>query len=95
VWRLVHGQWMIWSAASVISGDLTSGRQKLRDRMAGALVGVPPGIGAGILLQHSAFARLAGRRADIGRGAPVCAHLRSALYVRRVCPDACRPVPRG
>jgi uncharacterized membrane protein YccC len=55
-WRLVHGQWMIWSAASVITGDLTSGRQKLRDRMAGALVGIPAGIGAGIFLPHSAFA---------------------------------------
>ena len=56
VWRLVHGQWMIWSAARVITGHLTRGRQKLRDRIAGALVGVPAGIGAAILLPHSAFA---------------------------------------
>jgi uncharacterized membrane protein YccC len=55
VWRLDHGQWMIWSAASVITGDLTSGRQKLRDRMVGVLVGVPAGIGTGVLLPHSAF----------------------------------------
>src|SRR6201999_3415138 len=38
VWRLDHGQWMIWSTASVITGDLTSGRQKLRDRMVSALL---------------------------------------------------------
>jgi Fusaric acid resistance protein-like len=56
VWRLDQGQWMVWSAASVITGDLTSGRQKLRDRMVGALVGVPAGIGAGVFLPHSAFA---------------------------------------
>ena len=55
-WRLVHGQWMIWSAASVITGDLTSDRQKLRDRLIGALVGVPAGMEAGIFLPHSAFA---------------------------------------
>jgi hypothetical protein len=55
-WRLVHGQWMIWSAASVITGDLTRDRQKLRDRLIGALVGVPAGTGAGIFLPHSAFA---------------------------------------
>ncbi len=55
-WRLVHGQWMIWPAASVISGDLTSERQKLRDRLIGALVGVPAGMEAGIFLPHSAFA---------------------------------------
>jgi Fusaric acid resistance protein-like len=56
VWRLDQGQWMIWSAASVITGDLTSGGQKLRDRMVSALLGVPAGIGAGIFLPHSAFA---------------------------------------
>jgi fusaric acid resistance family protein len=56
VWRLDQGQWIIWSAASVITGDLTSGRQKLRDRMVGALVGVPAGIGAGIFLPRSASA---------------------------------------
>jgi hypothetical protein len=55
VWRLDHGQWIIWSAASVITGDLTSGHQKLRDRMVGALVGVPTGIGGGVFLPHSAF----------------------------------------
>jgi uncharacterized membrane protein YccC len=47
---------LIWSAASVITGDLTSGRQKLRDRLIGALVGVPAGMGAAILPPHRAFA---------------------------------------
>lgn len=55
-WKPVHGQWMIWSAASVITGDLTSGRQKLRDRLIGALVGVLAGMGAGVLMPHRAFA---------------------------------------
>jgi len=55
VWHLGHGQWMIWSAASVITGDITSGHKKLRDRVVGALVGVPVGIGAGVLLPHSVF----------------------------------------
>ena len=54
--HLDHGQWMIWSAASVITGDLTSGRQKLRDRLIGAVAGVPAGMGAGMLLPHSALA---------------------------------------
>ncbi|WP_263352045.1 FUSC family protein [Acidicapsa acidisoli] len=56
VWRLDQGQWMIWSAASVITGELASGHLKLRDRMVGALVGVPAGIGAGLILPHGVFA---------------------------------------
>ena len=55
-WHLHHGQWMIWSAASVITGDVTSGRQKMRDRMVGALIGVPAGMSAGALIPHSVFA---------------------------------------
>jgi hypothetical protein len=57
VWRhLDHGQWVIWSAASVITGDLASGRKKMWDRLAGATIGVPAGIGAGLLLPHGHFA---------------------------------------
>ena len=47
---------VIWSAASVITGDVTSGRQKMRDRMVGALIGVPAGMSAGALIPHSVFA---------------------------------------
>jgi len=47
-----HGQWVIWSAASVVTGDVLSAKQKLRDRGLGALLGVPLGIGAGALLPH-------------------------------------------
>jgi uncharacterized membrane protein len=44
------------TVASVITGDLTSGRQKLQDRMVSALMGVPARIGTGIILPHSTFA---------------------------------------
>lgn len=39
--HLDHGQWVIWSAASVVTGDPASGHRKLRDRLTGAIVGVP------------------------------------------------------
>ena len=94
VWRLDHGQWMIWSAASVITGDLTSGRQKLRDRMVSALMGVPAGIGAGIFLPHSAFAYdLASLVAVLTLVAVrPYACLRSALCLRFAGPRARGPI---
>ena len=49
-WHIEHGQWVIWSAASVVTGDAASGHKKLRDRITGAIVGVPAGIGVGLLL---------------------------------------------
>ncbi|TDR78373.1 FUSC family protein [Paludibacterium purpuratum] len=52
-WRhFGHGQWVIWSAASVVTGDVLSAKRKLRDRAWGAAVGVPMGIGIGSLLPH-------------------------------------------
>jgi len=39
-----HAQWIVWSAASVVTGDVTSARRKLGDRALGALIGVPIGI---------------------------------------------------
>lgn len=51
--RLPHGQWMIWSAVSVIAGEATANRQKLQQRAIGATVGVPLGIGVGVLLPHN------------------------------------------
>lgn len=56
-WRdLDHGQWVIWSAASVVTGDAVTSRSKLRDRTVGALIGVPAGIGAGLVVPHTALA---------------------------------------
>ncbi|PYE89948.1 FUSC family protein [Phyllobacterium leguminum] len=51
--HLDHGQWVIWSAASVVTGDTASSRLKLRDRTIGALAGVPLGILAGLAIPHS------------------------------------------
>jgi hypothetical protein len=55
-WHIDHGQWVIWSAASVVTGDAASGRKKLRDRVTGAIVGVPAGIGVGLMLPQSTLA---------------------------------------
>jgi hypothetical protein len=51
--HLDHGQWVIWSAASVVTGDAASARRKLGDRMLGAFVGVPIGVTLGFLMPHS------------------------------------------
>ncbi|TDR80579.1 FUSC family protein [Paludibacterium purpuratum] len=51
-----EGQWFIWSAASVITGELQSTSKKIRDRVFGALVGVPSGIALGLfIVPHSDF----------------------------------------
>ena len=52
--RLGHGQWLIWSAASVVTGDVVSARLKLRERSVGALFGVPVGMVLGLWLPHDA-----------------------------------------
>jgi hypothetical protein len=53
-WRqLDYGQWVIWSAASVVTGDMATARQKLYQRGAGALVGVPLGMLLGYAMPHS------------------------------------------
>jgi Fusaric acid resistance protein-like len=50
-WRhLDHGQWVIWSAACVVTGDAASGQRKLLDRSTGAIVGVPLGAAVGLLI---------------------------------------------
>ncbi|MRW90640.1 FUSC family protein [Duganella sp. FT80W] len=50
-WRHVdHGQWVIWSAVSVVTGNAISARQKFSDRVLGAIGGVCLGILAGVLL---------------------------------------------
>jgi uncharacterized membrane protein YccC len=49
--HLDHGQWVIWSAASVVTGDAASGQRKLLDRLTGAIVGVPIGVAVGLLIR--------------------------------------------
>jgi uncharacterized membrane protein YccC len=50
---LAQGQWVIWSAASVVVGDLSASTDKLKQRAIGAFVGVPLGVIAGIALPES------------------------------------------
>ena len=56
--RLDHGQWVVWSAASIVTGDIITARRKLRDRFGGALAGVPLGIVLGFVLPHATIAYL-------------------------------------
>jgi len=58
-WRHVdHGQWMIWSAASVVTGNAASARQKFRNRLTGAVVGVSFGVVIGLTIPHASFMRV-------------------------------------
>ncbi|WP_035666273.1 FUSC family protein [Bradyrhizobium huanghuaihaiense] len=50
---LAQGQWVMWSAASVVVGDLAASTGKLKQRAIGALVGVPLGFLAGMALPQS------------------------------------------
>jgi hypothetical protein len=53
-WQGIHyAQWLVWSAASVVTGDVATARAKWKDRMTGAIVGVPVGMLVGILLPHA------------------------------------------
>jgi uncharacterized membrane protein YccC len=51
--NLEQGQWVMWSAASVVVGDLTASTGKLKQRAIGAFVGVPLGFLAGLVLPQS------------------------------------------
>ena len=53
VLNLKQGQWVMWSAASVVVGDLSTSSGKLKQRAMGALVGVPLGLLVGVLLPQS------------------------------------------
>lgn len=50
---LDHGQWVIWSAASVVTGEVGTEYKKLYNRIIGALIGVPSGIIIGWWLPHT------------------------------------------
>jgi hypothetical protein len=55
-WRhMGNGQWVIWSAASLVTGDYVSAGAKLRKRGLGALFGVPGGVLIGQLLPRNPF----------------------------------------
>lgn len=56
IFNLAEGQWMIWSAASVVVGDLATSTHRLKLRALGALVGVP----LGLLIGHGLPASRAG-----------------------------------
>ncbi|GLS20051.1 FUSC family protein [Labrys miyagiensis] len=51
--NLAQGQWVIWSAASVVVGDITASTGKLKLRAIGAIVGVPLGLLVGLALPAS------------------------------------------
>ncbi len=51
--RLDYGQWVIWSAVSVVTGDMATARKKLYQRGVGALIGVPVGVLLGYAIPHS------------------------------------------
>jgi hypothetical protein len=54
-WHWGNGQWAIWSAASVVTGDAVSTHRKLVDRVAGVLLGVPAGLMVAMVLPHGVF----------------------------------------
>jgi uncharacterized membrane protein YqhA len=57
-WRHIdHGQWMIWSAASVVTGSATGARQKYRSRIKGAIIGVSLGTLIGLMVPHDSHMR--------------------------------------
>lgn len=53
IFDTAQGQWLIWSAASVVVGDLATSTNKLKLRMIGASVGVPLGFLTGLCLPAS------------------------------------------
>jgi hypothetical protein len=53
IFNLSEGQWVIWSAASVVVGDLATSADKLKLRALGACIGVPLGLLTGLCLPVS------------------------------------------
>jgi hypothetical protein len=50
---LAQGQWVMWSAASVVVGDLSASTGKMKQRAIGAFVGAPLGFLIGMALPQS------------------------------------------
>jgi hypothetical protein len=63
--KLEGGQWVVWSAASVVTGSVAESLVKLRDRGLGALVGAPLGLLVGYLLPAAPLAYTATALASI------------------------------
>ncbi|SAL36683.1 hypothetical protein AWB70_02609 [Caballeronia cordobensis] len=56
-WRMENAQWVIWGAASIVTGAVDTARAKLQNRVIGVMAGVPIGIVLGrYLLPHSGMA---------------------------------------
>ncbi len=41
--HIAHGEWVIWSTAAVITGDMLSAKKKTQDRLIGLIFGIPLG----------------------------------------------------
>lgn len=53
-WRqLDYGQWVIWSAVSIVTGDILTARKKLYQRGTGVLLGVPLGVILSYIIPHN------------------------------------------
>jgi hypothetical protein len=50
--RVPRAQWVVWSAASVVTGDAASAWRKLGDRMIGVLAGAPIGVICALFAPH-------------------------------------------
>jgi hypothetical protein len=56
-WHMQHAQWVIWGAASIITGAVDTARTKLKNRAFGVIVGVPLGVLLGqYVVPHSGMA---------------------------------------
>lgn len=97
-----HGQWVIWSAASVVTGDAVSAWLKLYQRFIGAVVGVPAGVAIGAVIPHdrcsfelaaliAALTLVGFRNYVVGFGARcMCAALSFVLANQSAAVAACR-----
>ncbi|KAK47233.1 hypothetical protein BG58_05150 [Caballeronia jiangsuensis] len=57
LWHMDRAQWVIWGAASIVTGSVDTARTKLANRAFGVIVGVPIGIVLGrFVVPHSDIA---------------------------------------
>jgi Fusaric acid resistance protein-like len=54
VTHLPNAQWMVWSVVSVVTGDSSSARRKLKTRIFAAFIGVALGLLAGLVVPQAA-----------------------------------------
>lgn len=56
-WRMENAQWVIWGAASIVTGAVDTARAKLTNRAIGVMAGVPIGVALGrFVVPHSSMA---------------------------------------